>query len=133
MTTVWEVIYVQQGNSNVNGPPGAGKQCDKGGKSRERGDKDVRSNINQWVDVEPKPITERNYGTLMESGKNILMEEQTAVRRLKAWKEFEKFMHREMISVISPEVIVSFIAEKVFVNKASTGIIEANARELMRR
>jgi hypothetical protein len=78
--------------------------------------------------VEPKPITERNYGALTELGKSILFqstEEQTAVRRLKAWKEFEKFMHREMISVISPEVIVSFIAEKVFVNKASTGIIES--------
>jgi hypothetical protein len=50
---------------------------------------------------------------------------QTAVRRLKAWKVFEQFMQQEMISVISPEVVVSFIAEKVIVNKASTGVIES--------
>lgn len=123
-----KITYVQQGHAVGGRGDSVGTRSDKGGRKGGSGEEDVCSGIDRWVDVQPKPVTERNFAALNKFGKDILFESTEnagAVQRLRAWKDFERFMIQEQLSVISPEAIVSFLGWKVFCEKVSAGVIEA--------
>jgi hypothetical protein len=107
--------------------------------SDERGERESREGILQsmavrWFDVEKLEIIQMNMNHMSEEGKDLL-EEATSVedrkRKKRVWEKFKEYMRERQIGIVSPELIVSYIARRVYRDKASYAVVAGEKSALM--